>query len=103
EAGAGEVNYFRDIKPLLEAKCYDCHQGSKVKGGLRLDTREAAFAGGKADGPGIVPHDADESSIMFRILSPYEDEVMPAKGDRLTGDEVALLTQWIAECAVWPE
>lgn len=103
DAAANEVDYFRDIKPILEAKCYDCHQGSKVKGGLRLDTREAAFAGGKADGPGIVPHDPEESSIMFRILSPYKDEVMPAKGDPLTEDEVAKLTQWIEEGAVWPE
>ncbi len=34
----GGVDYFREIQPILETKCYDCHRGAKVKGGLKLDT-----------------------------------------------------------------
>jgi mono/diheme cytochrome c family protein len=99
----GGVDYFRDIKPILEASCYSCHQGSKVKGGLRLDLRTEALQGGNADGPAIVPHRPETSALIQRILSPDPDEAMPAKGDRLPDKDIALLKQWIAEGAVWPD
>ncbi len=99
----GQVHFFRDVKPILEAKCYSCHQGSTVKGGLRLDTRAAALLGGRVDGPALVPGQPDDSPIYQRITSAYEDEVMPAKGDRLSEAEVATLRQWIADGAPWPE
>jgi hypothetical protein len=99
----GGVDFHRQIKPVLEAHCYSCHQGSKVKGGLRLDLREEALLGGNADGPAVVPHQPDTSALIKRILSTDPDEVMPAKGDRLPDAEVALLKRWIAEGAAWPD
>lgn len=100
---ANSVDFHREVKPLLEAKCFSCHQGSKVKGGLRLDVREKALLGGKVDGPAIVPHDPDGSALMQRITTDDPDDVMPAKGDRLSARDVDLLKRWIAEGAVWPE
>lgn len=97
------IDYHRQIKPLLEAQCYSCHQGSKVKGGLRLDVHEEALIGGNADGPAIVPHRPDESALLQRILSTDPDEVMPAKGNPLPEADRALLRQWIKEGADWPE
>ena len=47
----GGIDFHREIKPILEAKCYNCHQGTKVKGGLRLDVREQALLGGNGDRP----------------------------------------------------
>lgn len=99
----GGVDFHREIKPILEAQCYSCHQGSKVKGGLRLDVHEEALLGGNADGPAVVPHKPDESAIIQRITSDDPDVVMPAKGDRLPAREVELLRRWIAEGAAWPE
>jgi hypothetical protein len=99
----GGVDFHRDIKPILEARCYDCHQGHKAKGGLQLDVRTEAFLGGNSDGPALVPHQPAESAIMKRITSEDPDEVMPAKGDRLPPREVALLQRWIAEGAVWTD
>src|SRR5262249_30842436 len=34
----GTVDYEQQIKPILEARCYSCHQGKKARGGLKLDT-----------------------------------------------------------------
>jgi hypothetical protein len=76
---AGGVDFHREIKPILEARCFSCHQGSKVKGGLRLDTRSAALAGGASDGPAVTPHRPEESSILRRISSTDPEEIMPAK------------------------
>jgi hypothetical protein len=97
------VDFHREIKPLLEAQCYSCHQGAKVKGGLRLDLRSEAFFGGNADGPAVVPHKPDESAIIQRIMTSDPDEIMPAKGDPLPAKDIALLKRWITEGAVWPE
>ncbi len=99
----GGVDFHRDIKPILEANCYSCHQGAKVKAGLRLDQRAAALQGGDGDGPALVPGKPHESSLFQRITSTDTDEVMPAKGDRLAPREVALIKRWIEEGAVWPE
>ncbi len=97
------VDFFRDVRPIFEAKCYSCHQGGKTKGGLRLDTLAAALEGGNADGPAVVPGKPAESALIHRIQSTDADVVMPAKGDPLTPAEIALLTRWIAEGARWPE
>lgn len=97
------VDFFRDIKPILEARCYDCHQGSKVKGGLRLDSLAAALQGGNADGPAIVPHKSAASPLMQRIVSTDPEEIMPAKGDPLSKADVEKIRRWIDDGAAWPE
>jgi mono/diheme cytochrome c family protein len=102
-AKPGSVDFHRDIKPLFEAKCYQCHQGAKVKGGLRLDLRAEALLGGNADGPALVPHEPDKSPLLKRVLTTDEDERMPAASDPLAAADVALLRRWIAEGAVWPD
>jgi len=102
-AKSGSVEYFRDIQPMLETKCYDCHHGGKVKGGLNLDSLANAQLGGDADGPAVVPGDPVQSALLHRVRSTDADEVMPPKGDRFTAAEAALLERWIREGASWPE
>ena len=102
-ASAGGVDYFEEIQPLLEAKCYNCHQGGKAKGGLRLDQSAAAHEGGKSEGPAVVGGDVDGSSLLYRVSHDAGDDIMPPKGDPLSDVEIALLTRWIEEGAVWPQ
>ncbi|PQO35617.1 DUF1553 domain-containing protein [Blastopirellula marina] len=99
----GGVEYFKEIRPLLEARCYSCHQGSKAQGGLRIDNHASMLAGGDSFEPAIVPGHADEGSLLARITSEDESEAMPPKGDRLTAAEVDLLKRWIKGGAVWPQ
>jgi mono/diheme cytochrome c family protein len=104
QAKSGSVNFFGEVQPILEARCYDCHQGGKAKGGLQLDRHAGALKGGKADGPAIVPGDVPGSSLIWRV-KPDEagDDIMPPKGDPLSAAEIATLTRWIEEGAVWPQ
>jgi hypothetical protein len=102
-AQRGGVDYFRQIQPLLQAKCYDCHQGGKAKGGLRLDQLASVLKGGKSDGPAVVPGDADESALIQRVLKSAADDIMPPKGDPLSAAEVALLRDWVKQGASWPQ
>ncbi|MEX2578659.1 MAG: DUF1553 domain-containing protein [Verrucomicrobiales bacterium] len=101
-AAGGTVDYFKDVQPVLEARCYDCHQGGKVKGELRLDQHAAALEGGEYEGPAVSPGDVGGSALLFRIGEEAGDDIMPPKGDPLTADEIALLTRWVEEGAVWP-
>lgn len=102
-AGEGEIHYFEQIQPLLEAKCYSCHRGGKAKGDLRLDQHHFALEGGKSDGPAIVPGDVNGSSLLYRISEDAGDDIMPPKEPGFTEAEVALLTRWVEEGAVWPQ
>ncbi len=102
-ARASSVDYFGEIQPLLEAKCYSCHQGGKAKGGLRLDLHAAALEGGKSEGPAIEPGDSGASPLIHRVAADAGDDIMPPKGDPLTEAEVDLLERWIDEGAAWPQ
>ncbi len=98
-----DVDYFKKVQPILEKHCYDCHQGGKAKGGLRIDDPQSMFAGGKSDGPAIVPGKAAKSALIHRITSTDEDEIMPPKGEPLKQAEVELIRRWIQSGAPWPQ
>lgn len=97
------VDYFKDVRPLLEKRCYNCHQGTKAKGGLRLDDHQSALKGGDSEEPAIVSGKVGESALIARITSKDEDVVMPPKGDPLSDEEISLLKRWIEGGAVWPQ
>ena len=99
----GAVDFFKEIRPLLEKRCYDCHQGGKAQGALRLDDHYSVLHGGESDGPAIVPGNAKASALIDRITSPDEGVVMPPKGSRLSDEEIALLKRWINDGASWPQ
>ncbi len=99
---ASSVNFERDIRPLLHARCIECHGPEKQKAGLRLDNKTAAMKGG-ASGPAIVPGKSAESELIRRVSSADATERMPSKGDPLTAREIALLRAWIDVGAEWPE
>ncbi|WDI41680.1 DUF1553 domain-containing protein [Bremerella sp. P1] len=98
-----DVDYFKDIQPLLEKRCYDCHQGGKAAGGLRIDDHASMLLGGDAEGPALVPGEAGNSALIDRVTSEDEDVVMPPKGEPLSSEEVALLKRWINNGAMWPQ
>jgi hypothetical protein len=96
-------DYFKEIRPLLESRCYDCHKGGKAKGDLRLDIASSAHQGGESDGPAVVPGDVKSSALIARIRSQDSDSIMPPSGSPLTEKEILLLEKWIQAGANWPE
>ena len=63
---AAELDFQKDILPLLQQKCIDCHGAEKQKGKLRLDSKEATLKGGK-DGPAVKAKDAARSELIKRV------------------------------------
>lgn len=99
----GTVDFFRDVQPILETKCYDCHKGGKAKGDLKLDALADALKGGESDGAAIVPKHPEKSSIIARVSTDDVESIMPPKGEPLSKEQVAVLNKWISEGAHWPE
>ena len=99
---AENVDFFRDVRPLLDSRCVECHRGVKAKGGLRLDSAEFVRKGGDS-GPAFIAGNVPESELLRRVTSTDANEVMPPKGNRLTETETFQLTRWIKEGASWPE
>src|SRR6266478_4692801 len=105
-AVAEPVDFERQIRPLLEAKCFKCHGAEKQKSGLRLDEKEAAMRGGDNYSPAIIPGKGAESPLLQFSAGLDEEMLMPpAKSDlkSLTRQEIALLRGWIDQGALWPE
>jgi formylglycine-generating enzyme required for sulfatase activity len=100
-----EIEFVRDVKPILEHNCVSCHREGNVKGKVRLDTKEAAFAGDDV----IVPGKPDDSSLYWTTTLPSDDElVMPPfkhedKDYPLRDQEKEILKKWILAGANWPD
>jgi cytochrome c553 len=93
--------FHGEILPLLREKCFRCH-GEKTKGGLKLDSREAALKGGDSEIPSIVPGNPDASELLVRLKTKDEDLAMPPSGDGLDDAQVTKLARWIKDGAQWP-
>jgi len=100
-----KVDFAREIKPILEGACVQCHGPDKQKGKLRLDSKEAWLKGGE-NGPVFTPGDPAKSDFFQRIaMAENQDDVMPPKGkaDHLTPAQIDRMKRWITEGADWPE
>jgi len=90
------------VRPVLVQHCYGCHsrQAKKLRGGLRLDSREAMLAGGD-NGPAIIPGQPDKSRLVEAVTYTNVDLQMPPRG-KLSEAAIADLTAWVKMGAPWP-
>ena len=102
-APAPRVDFVRDVQPILENHCYECHGEKKQKSGLRLDIKAAALKGGDQFAPAIIAGRATDSPLIRLVTSQNKDDQMPPKGNRLSATSISILSRWINEGAHWPE
>ncbi|MCM2372257.1 PSD1 and planctomycete cytochrome C domain-containing protein [Aporhodopirellula aestuarii] len=87
------------VRPLLIAKCYECHSDAKQESGLRLDSRSGVLRGGDS-GPAAIVRDPAESLLMQAVL--YEGLEMPPDAP-LEDEEVEVFNKWIMMGLPWPK
>ena len=97
---AADNQFHEKAWPILEEHCIRCH-GKKAKGGLRLDSRQAALAGGKSEFATLVPREPERSELFVRITAEDELDRMPFEADPLTNEQIAVLKDWIQSGAEW--
>jgi Protein of unknown function (DUF1549)/Protein of unknown function (DUF1553)/Planctomycete cytochrome C len=100
---AEPVDYLRQIKPLLAARCYACHASLQQKGDFRVDTVKLLREGG-GKGPAMVPGASGESLLIVRVQGTRAGPRMPptSEGEGLSEKDIALLKLWIDQGANGP-
>ena len=91
---SADVDYERDVKPLLKMKCWACHGPLKQEAGLRLDAGTLIRAGGDS-GSAVLPGNSQASLLLRRVNSADELDRMPPEGESLTEKQIELLKQWV--------
>ncbi len=98
-AAADPVDYLKDVKPTLAARCYACHGALQQKSGLRLDTVKEMI-----DAEAIVPGKSADSPLVQHVTAADGASRMPPKseGEGLTAAQVEAIRKWIDTGAVAP-
>ncbi|QDV41941.1 Planctomycete cytochrome C [Stieleria neptunia] len=101
-ASAAEIDFNRDIRPILSDNCFLCHGPSEStrEADLRLDDRQSAIDSGM-----LVAGQPDESEVIARVFAEDADLLMPPpdSNKRLTDAQRTLLKQWVAQGATYQE
>jgi hypothetical protein len=93
-ADEGMDFFEKKVRPLLSDRCFECHSpDKKVKGGLRLDSREGWAKGGDT-GPAVMPGEPEKSLLVEAVRYGNRDLQMPPK-QKLSTDEIAVFEQWV--------
>jgi ankyrin repeat protein len=101
QAPSGRVDFGRDVRPIFEAHCFECHGPSQQMNGYRLDRRRDAMRirdGGTVIGPG----NSAASRLYLRIIAAGYGAAMPPNG-RLSAQQSDTIKRWIDEGAEWPD
>ena len=96
-------DFHREVRPILESTCIQCHGIEKQKGGLRLDTLANAKKGGDS-GSALVPGNLEDSLLLDRIFLPADDdEIMPPENGPLSPAQQDILKRWVKTGGHWPQ
>jgi hypothetical protein len=92
------LDFNRDIRPILAENCFYCHgqDPNKRAADLRLDTQQGAIESGA-----VVPSNVEASELIQRIFSEDPDTTMPppSSNRRVSAEQKEILKQWIAHGA----
>ncbi|MEY3457675.1 MAG: hypothetical protein RL215_832 [Planctomycetota bacterium] len=100
---ATEPWFEQRIRPVLVDRCFRCHGGERVSGGLRVDALTSLLTGGES-GPAIVSGDADASLLVRAIERAADVSAMPPAADAALSDQqVRDFRLWISAGAFWPK
>jgi hypothetical protein len=92
---ASDTTFFDSkVLPILQKRCFECHShGTKIKGGLALDSR-SGWAEGGDNGPAIKPGQLEESLVIKAVRYVDSEFEMPPKA-KLPASEIAILEEWV--------
>ncbi len=99
---ADDIAFERDIVPILEQRCWDCHSNDEPESGLRLDKRVSMLRGGNSGLAAVVPNHPEKSYLLDVVKHLDADNTMPPDEDRIPSHEIDLIERWIADGAIWP-
>lgn len=87
------IDFTGHVLPILESKCFKCHQGDNAKKGIRLDIHDEVL---NLTTPGKAA-----TSHLYDLVS--RGEMPPGKEPPLSTEEKVVLATWIDEGVAWNE
>ena len=95
------VDFVRDVRPIFQQHCIECHGDDKQMNSFRLDRRSYAMRGGTITQ--IGPGSAQSSRLYLRLIGERYGARMPYKSDPLSAAQIDIIKRWIDQGAVWPD
>ncbi len=89
------VSFTKDILPILQSRCVNCHGGERVSNGLSMKTYTDLMSGSQ-NGPVVTPGNAADSTMIQMIA----EQKMPKNGPKLTPSQVQTITDWVNQGAL---
>ena len=102
-AETDEIDFNRDIRPILNERCVACHGGVRRKGDLSLLFRTDAMQPAESGKQAVVPGNPGASELLRRVAHADPDERMPQDDAPLTEKEIQKLRHWIVQGAPWAD
>jgi hypothetical protein len=98
------LTFEKDIKPILEKSCLECHSGRRPKARYEVGTRESFLEPGISDEKPVVPGNSEKSPVIHYVADLVRNMEMPPPEERetfpaLTREQIALLRAWIDQGA----
>ena len=100
------IDFARDVRPIFNAHCVECHGGVKQASGVSFVYREQVLGRGDSGSTIVTPGDVDASELIRRVTSDDEGERMPPVDEHpegLPAEEIDRLTRWVEEGAAWSD
>ncbi|MBL8850942.1 MAG: hypothetical protein JNG89_14785, partial [Planctomycetaceae bacterium] len=94
------IDFDRDVRPILVARCFRCHGPGKAEAGLRLSDATSGLAELESGHRAVVPGYPDASELLRRIMAEPAERMPPDSS--LSDEQIATLREWIAGGAEWP-
>jgi mono/diheme cytochrome c family protein len=89
-ASVAGISFSKEIMPIFEASCVNCHGVEKINRGLDLTSYDKLMAG-SVKGAVIVAGNADNSTLFQQVAQ----KKMPKRGSKLTDEQVNIIKEWI--------
>ncbi len=99
---AQDVDFQKEIAPILEERCWYCHGEDEQESALRLDQRVNMLKGGDSGLAAIIPGHPEKSYLIDVVKHLDPDVKMPPEEDQIPVEEIELLERWIKQGAIWP-
>ncbi len=97
--GAAEIDFLREVFPILETRCLPCHGADRQEGDLRLDRKDFVLQGGHSGNEILAPGAAN--GILQRVIAVNEAVRMPLGEPQLPDAQIAILKSWAEQGSRW--
>lgn len=98
----GDLEFFESkIRPLLLERCYECHSGSDLNGGLSVESRDALLQGGDS-GPALQLESNSSTSLLLQAIEYQAEHLKMPPSGKLSEQQIGWIREWIARGAPDP-